>query len=170
MKQGLYATIGQLGALVGVNLAAALIGLGSMLSFVQLNHIGEAVGVLAIVALVSEMFPEWNAFKKLSVFAVPVMAFIIGAVWEPLSFLVGLSPGSPQFIEIEIEWLRYGLPTVFLIGLPVILYIEQIRKRRSIFGINATSMQGHAIAFIGSIIIGAIALWLLIQYNVYAWI
>lgn len=155
-----YRTIGAIGALVGVNIAVRLLNIPIESNFVFGNHIGEAVMVVGLLALLTDL----NIIKtKNGYLFLGLIALVFGAIWEVLSF-------STLFIEtgrqvVIAEWLKIGPIIIFLIGVPVLYISDRISRERIIWGFVSSGRQGLMINFIFCLGYATLALYLLIKWG-----
>ncbi len=146
-----YITAGTLGALVGVNIAAYLLKLDVFSNPVMGNHIAEAVMLLSVIGLIYDLIPRKVKFNPLWI---AVIAGLFGFVWEAFTFLAFSSTSA--LMMIELQWLKYGIPTSFLIGLPILFISNIIRKERKVLDFDVTGINGRLLCFVISLIIAAL--------------
>ena len=139
-----YTAIGALGGLIGANIAMFILAHFFSIMIPQTsnffligNHIGEAISVVGVLGLVYDLLPR---DKKQDPLIISLVAVFAGAVWEWLSFLTGANVviGS----KILLEWFKFGVPVIFVVGLPIILISRYIRKEKKIMGLEVTNTKG----------------------------
>jgi len=162
----LYRTWGMLGSLIGINIVARLLNF-QMENFVLLNHIGESILFLGILALLFDLKVlkiNGRTGKNLKGYLkIGILALIFGIFWEVMSFSA-LFFGSTSALIVS-EWLRVAPIVIFLVGLPVLWISDMVSRERLIYGMNSIGWKGLVFNFVFCMGYTIIAMFLLIKYG-----
>jgi len=153
-----YTTVAFFGTLMGLNLSVILFRLDQIISPIGLNLMGEGLAMMLIGGLLYDLILRG---RKTNILSIPIIAFTGGAVWEVLSFCVGFVPEKAE--PILLEWGIYGSISIIILGLPILILTQFIRKEKKIFGINTVNSTGLGFMFISSMILTVGVMWILIE-------
>jgi len=157
----LYRTWGGIGALVGANIGAKILGLDIGKNFVFGNHIGEAVAIIFLIGLLTDL-NLFNHKIKYNYILLAMFAFGFGAIWEILSFTALFSGGK----FILDEWFIVAPAIIIGIGMPVLYISDRISRERKIFGFDTTGRNGLLVNAIVCMVYSAIALVVLVNFGI----
>jgi len=158
----LYRTIGALAALLGANIAAKILFPSIAINFVGFNHIADSIMVLGLLAFLTDLnILKTNGKTLKKYFKIGVLALVLGAVWEILSFS-SLFFGSTSIFIVS-EWIKIAPLIIGLVGLPVLWISDRVSRERLIFGMKSTGLKGLAFNFIFCLSYTIIAMILLVK-------
>jgi hypothetical protein len=154
----LYRSIGALGGLVGLSIAAVLFNIPLEGNFLVGNHLGESLALVGIIGLLADINLLPQKYRN-NFIALGIIALIAGAVWEVLSF--GSLFIQSNFQEIIVEWFLIAPIIIGFIGVPILFISRQVSRERLIFGMDATNSKGLVFVFIFSALYTIAAFWAL---------
>lgn len=159
----LYRTWGSIGALIGVNIAIAVLGLDLNGNFLTGNNIAEAVMMLGIIGLLADLNLLTNKTEN-NFFKLGVIAFVAGFFLEILLFSSLLIKGN--ILMIFNDWIRISPVTIFLVGVPALYIAKAVAKERLIWGFDSTGKNGLIFVVLFTMLYAIVAMWALINFGV----
>ena len=137
-----YRFISALGGLIGLNIYVYLMDGAIKLTQVQRNLISEGLMFMGFLSILFEILPK--QYKTRSIWYLPTLAILFGYFWETLSFL----SVDGKLLELIIEWTKYGIPAILLLGVPLMLFGDFMSYQKKIFDIKIVKPYGLIYTFI----------------------
>ena len=137
-----YRFTASLGGLVGLNILVYLMNGAIKLTQVQRNLISEGLMFMGFLSILFEILPK--KYKSNSIWYLPLLAIIFGYFWEALSFL----SVDGKLWEVIVEWTKYGIPSILILGVPLMLLGDFMAHQKKILGVNVVKPYGLIYTFI----------------------